>query len=253
VIVGVLGGFLSGLFGVGGGFIIVPLLTLLAGFDLKRAAATSLTAIFLTSVAGVIGYATSGGVMWLAALILAVGSSIGSFVGAKLLKVIPVTVLTWIYVAILAVLAVRLAFVGNASGSTNPSLTPWEIVLLALLGLVSGLLAGLFGVGGGVLVVPLLIVVFGFANFLAKGTSLVMLIPASLIGTWVNARNRMVDMRAAIVIGVIAAAVSYLGVMVAKVVPEWLSNAMFAVLILFTATQFAIRAIRAQQGSRPVD
>ena len=239
---------------MGGGFIIVPLLTLLVGFTLKQAAATSLAAISLTSIAGVIGYSTTGGVVWLAALILAAGASVGSYFGARLLRVLPTALLTWIYVGLLIVLGIRLFFATDGAASDfAPAITPWEVLLLALLGLVSGILAGLFGVGGGVMVVPILIVFLGFPSFLAKGTSLVMLIPASIIGTSVNLRHRMLDVRAALVIGLIAAAVSYGGVAVARVVPEWLSNGLFAVLILFTAAQFSIRTFRTQRAGRPVD
>jgi uncharacterized membrane protein YfcA len=229
-------------------------LTLLIGFSLKQAAATSLAAISLTSIAGVIGYASIGGVVWLAALILAAGSSIGSFFGAKLLRVLPTALLTWFYVGLLVILGIRLFFATESnSGTVAPALTPWEIALLVALGLVSGVLAGLFGVGGGVMVVPILIVFLGFPSFLAKGTSLVMLIPASIIGTSVNLRNGMVDLKAALAIGVVAAAVSYAGVAVARVVPEWVSNGLFAVLILFTAAQFSIRTFRAQRAGRPID
>ena len=85
VLVGIVAGYFSGLFGIGGGFIMVPLLALLLNFPVKRAAATSLAAIFLTAIAGVIGYAINDGVVWAAAIALSVGSVVGSFIGARLL------------------------------------------------------------------------------------------------------------------------------------------------------------------------
>ncbi|WP_348665970.1 TSUP family transporter, partial [uncultured Microbacterium sp.] len=69
--IGLLSGFLSGLFGVGGGTVIVPLLVLLLGFDQRRAAGTSLAAIVPTSAVGVISYAVHGSVAWIPALLLA--------------------------------------------------------------------------------------------------------------------------------------------------------------------------------------
>ena len=72
--VGLLAGLLSGLFGVGGGTVIVPLLVLILGFDQRLAAGTSLAAIVPTATVGVISYAVHDSVAWIPALILAVGA-----------------------------------------------------------------------------------------------------------------------------------------------------------------------------------
>lgn len=241
-------GFLSGLFGVGGGFIIVPLLIWLLGFEIRRAAATSLAAIAITALAGIVGYAIHDGVVWLAGLALVVGSMLGSYAGARLLKVISPILLMWVYVTLLTVLAVRLLFADSASGGSVVALGWQQILGLFFLGLAAGVLAGLLGVGGGILVVPLLVFFFGLTPFQAKGTSLVMMLPASVVGTIVNYKNRMVDLRAGISIGIVAALVSYAGVAVSAVMPALLGNLLFAVLMLATAAQFALRAVRSRQS-----
>src|SRR3546814_4941448 len=76
-----LAGLLSGLFGVGGGTVIVPLLVLLLGFDQRRAAGTSLAAIVPTATVGVISYAVSGSVAWIPAIILAATAVLGAQIG----------------------------------------------------------------------------------------------------------------------------------------------------------------------------
>lgn len=67
--------------------------------------------------------------------------------------------------------------------------------VVALLGLAAGGLAGLFGVGGGVLMVPGMVLVLGFGQHLAQGTSLLVIIPTAIIGTYTHWRNGYVDLR----------------------------------------------------------
>lgn len=247
VLVGIVAGYFSGLFGIGGGFIMVPLLTFLLGFPVKRAAATSLAAIFLTAIAGVIGYALNDGVVWAAAIALSAGSVVGSFIGARLLQVIPQRVMIWIYVVLLTVLAVRLLW---SSESTTDTwiLSPWWVVGLIAVGFVAGVMAGLLGVGGGIMVVPILIGFFGLTTFDAKGSSLFMQIPAALVGTLTNMRFGMVDLKAGAFIGVVAALVSYAGVVTSAILPSALANILFAAVMAYTAVQFAVRALRSRRA-----
>ena len=242
---GVVAGYFSGLFGIGGGFIMVPLLVFLLGFDVKRAAATSLAAIFLTAIAGVIGYATNGGVVWAAAIALSAGSTVGSFIGARLLQVIPQRVMMWIYAALLAALAIRMLWATTTETDTW-QITPLWVVGLAFTGLIAGVMAGLLGVGGGIMVVPLLISFFGLTSFDARGTSLFMQIPASIVGTLTNLRFGMVDRTASLVIGLVAAGVSFAGVATAVILPSWIANILFAAIMVYTSVQFAIRAWKAR-------
>ena len=246
VFVGIVAGYFSGLFGIGGGFIMVPLLTFLLGFPVKRAAATSLAAIFLTAIAGVIGYAINDGVVWVAAIALSAGSVVGSFIGARLLQVIPQQVIIWIYVVLLTVLAVRMLW-SSASTTDTWIVSPWWVAGLIAVGLVAGVMAGLLGVGGGIMVVPILIGFFGLTTFDSKGSSLFMQIPAALVGTLTNMRFGMVDLKAGAFIGVVAAVVSYAGVATSAILPSMLANILFAAVMAYTAVQFAVRALRSRR------
>ena len=85
VAIGVVGGLLSGLLGVGGGVIMVPLLVLWAGFGQRDAHALSLGAIIPISVAGILTFGIAGRIHWLDAVALAVGAVAGARIGAALL------------------------------------------------------------------------------------------------------------------------------------------------------------------------
>ena len=85
VAIGLGGGLLSGLLGVGGGVVMVPLLVLWAGYRQREAHAVSLGAIIPISVVGIVPYGVAGEVRWWQALGLAAGSIVGAPIGARLL------------------------------------------------------------------------------------------------------------------------------------------------------------------------
>jgi uncharacterized membrane protein YfcA len=86
IAIGLGGGLLSGLLGVGGGIVMVPLLVLWAGFAQRDAHATSLGAIIPISIAGIATYGVAGEVRYGTALALAAGSVLGAPIGARLLS-----------------------------------------------------------------------------------------------------------------------------------------------------------------------
>ena len=245
--IGLLSGFLSGLFGVGGGTVIVPLLVLLLGFDQRRAAGTSLAAIVPTSAVGVISYAVHGSVAWIPALLLAAGAVVGAQIGTWLLPKVSQNALRWGFVAFLAVVVVSLFIVIPSRG--EPFDVAWyTAIALVALGVVTGVVSGLIGVGGGIVVTPVLMLAFGASDLIAKGTSLLMMIPTALSGTVGNLRRKNVDLPAAIAIGIAACTTTALGAWIATLVDPFVGNVLFSIFIAFIAVQMALRAIRAQRS-----
>lgn len=98
IVIGLLAGFLAGLFGVGGGMIIVPSLLIVLDMSQRQAAATSLSAIIVTAAAGSITYAFNGNLSVPAMLYVSIGALIGAQLGTWLLRIIPEPVLPWIFV-----------------------------------------------------------------------------------------------------------------------------------------------------------
>ncbi|MDQ1124626.1 sulfite exporter TauE/SafE family protein [Microbacterium trichothecenolyticum] len=243
VAVGLLAGLMSGLFGVGGGTVIVPLLVLVLGFDQRLAAGTSLAAIVPIASVGVITYAVEGHVAWLPALILAAGAVGGAQIGTWLLPKLSQTALRWSFVAFLLVVIVSLYFV-IPSRDAELELTWITGPGLAVLGVVTGILAGLLGVGGGIIVVPALLLLFGASDLIAKGTSLLMMIPTALSGTAGNLRRRNVDLAGAACVGVAACATTALGAQIAMAVDPFVANVLFSVFLVFIAGQIAVKAVR---------
>ena len=116
-------------------------------------------------------------------------------------------------------------------------------VLAVVLGLAAGMLAGMFGVGGGILFVPALIVL-GLNEHEAIGTSLLAIVPTVLVGTWRQSRYGNVRWRAAAVVGVAAAITAQGGVALAEALPAATLRRLFAGFLVLVAAQIAWRARR---------
>jgi uncharacterized membrane protein YfcA len=117
------------------------------------------------------------------------------------------------------------------------------IALAIVLGLAAGVLAGMFGIGGGILFVPTL-VALGLSQHEATGTSLLAILPTVLAGTWTQQRYGNVRWRAAVFIGIAAAAAAQGGVFLAEALPDRTLRRLFAALLVLVAAQIAWRARR---------
>ena len=222
---GVGAGFLSGLFGVGGGLVIVPALMAILGMDQRRASATSLAAIIVTAAVGSGTYALHGEVSWAGAALLALGALAGSQIGVWLLRRLPAPSLPWILIGFtLFVIVSQYLHVPTREGTV--SLSPASCALMILVGLCAGILSGLVGVGGGSVIVPGMELAVGAGDLIARGTSLLVMIPTGIAGTVTNLRHRMVDLRVGLIVGVSAAATTPVG----RLVATWVSPSVGAIL-----------------------
>ena len=239
VLVGLAAGFLSGLFGVGGGVLMVPGLVLVLGMGQRLAHGTSLAAIVPIALAGVVGYAIAGEVDWVASLVLVVGSAgVGAVIGTHLLHVLPARLLALVFAAVLVATAVRM-LVGEGSATGRGDLTVAAALELVAVGVVTGTLSGLLGVGGGIITVPALVLLLGVPAAVAKGSSLAVIIPTAVVGTQRNRARRNVDLRVAAVLGLSGVVSSFLASQVSVGLDERLSNRLFAGLLLAVAAKLA--------------
>jgi uncharacterized protein len=236
-LVGLLAGFLAGLFGVGGGILIVPGLVLAAHMSQRLAHGTSLAAVVPISLASLASYAAHGNVDWNVALWLATGAVCGAIIGTRLLHVLPQRTLAIIFIVVLVASALRLFLATDADGRGD--LTVAAVLALVVVGLVTGILAGLLGVGGGIVMVPAMMLLFDLEPVIAKGTSAAVIIAAALMGTWRNRANDNTDLRAAAVIGVSGIVTAAIGGTLADRMSDTLSNVLFATLLLIVATRLA--------------
>ena len=203
VLVGVGAGVLSGLFGIGGGSLIVPALITLVGMDVLHASATSLAALLLpVGILGVWEYHKAGLVQWKVAGLLACGLLLGSALGAEIGMSLPTVWLERGYAAFL--LYVAQGYLGfwpwirGRSGAPEPAAgarKDTSVPVWLVLGFLAGIIAGLFGKGGGVVMVPALMAFFAYRAKEATGTSLAALqLPVGLPGVLLYAKNGVLDL-----------------------------------------------------------
>jgi uncharacterized protein len=120
----------------------------------------------------------------------------------------------------------------------------WALAAAGALGLLGGVLAGLFGVGGGILFVPTLTLVLGLTQIHAEATSLLAILPAAVAGAWRQRHYGNVRWRPALVLGVAAIAGSEAGVQIAEALPEQTLRRLFGGLMILVAAQVGWRAWR---------
>jgi uncharacterized protein len=118
------------------------------------------------------------------------------------------------------------------------------VIETVLVGLAAGLIAGLLGVGGGILMVPALVVFLGLSQIEAEATSLLAIVPTAVVGAWRQDRYGNVRRRDALLIGVLSVAGGAIGVAAANALPERALRLGFAALLVVVAAQLVRRALQ---------
>ncbi|KPK89417.1 MAG: hypothetical protein AMJ94_12190 [Deltaproteobacteria bacterium SM23_61] len=181
--IGLLGGFFSGFLGLGGGVIMLPLLTLLGGVPLKLVTGTDLVHVLITSATSTIGHYRGGMVDTRIGLFLGLSGIAGGLLGSFLSVPLSPFVLQVIYLFVVALgafilfLPAPLEFEGYRKGEFNRNLG-------IATGLGVGALTGMLGVGGGFITVPVMIYILKMPLRVAIGTSLFFIFITSLGTIW---------------------------------------------------------------------
>ncbi|MGI8576037.1 MAG: sulfite exporter TauE/SafE family protein [Egibacteraceae bacterium] len=179
---GLLIGLALGALGGGGSVLAVPALVYVAGQTPQAATATSLVVVGLTSVGGLWLHARNGHVVWTSGAVFGAAGIVGSLLGTRLNQALAPQALLLAFAVLMLVVAGVMLRRGNGTGQetaedeTGPRSRLRTAGKVAVLGSSVGLLTGLFGVGGGFVVVPALALALGFSMPLAIGTSLLVII-----------------------------------------------------------------------------
>lgn len=187
MVLGSLAGFLAGLLGIGGGIVLVPLFLWVfatAGFSpevlVHTALGTSLAIIIPTAMSSTFGHRKRGNVQWHQVISLCLGGVIGAFGGAWLASLISGDWLKGLFGVMQLVVALQMVIF---SPRLPPERTePVLPVQLFAVGFAGGMFSAFFGVGGGVIAVPLMVIVLGFPIHLAVGNSSALIVISSLSG-----------------------------------------------------------------------
>jgi uncharacterized membrane protein YfcA len=271
VVLGALVGVLSGLFGVGGGFLTTPLL-IFYGIPPSVAVASATTQITGASVSGVLAHMRRGGVDLRMGGVMIAGGLVGSLTGAGIFRLLQATgqidtVIGILYVLLLGSIGLlMLRDAALALGWLNPAADAkprrrhnkwvaglpgrWRFyasglylspIAPALLGFVAGILTVLLGIGGGFILVPAMIYLLGMAARVVVGTSLVMILAVSAAATMIHAlTTQSVDivLAALLLVGGVVGA-QYGAMLTTRLKPDLLRLSL-AVIILLVALRMAL-------------
>ncbi|NND03285.1 MAG: sulfite exporter TauE/SafE family protein [Acidimicrobiia bacterium] len=125
-----------------------------------------------------------------------------------------------------------------------------SVVALIVAGLLAGALASALGIGGGVVFVPVLAVVLGLDQALAQGTSLAVIVPTAVIGTYGHARFNRIDWKSVVPVAIGGVIGAVLGAQIALAVDPQLLRRMFAGLLVVLAIRLIRQQLKAQAAAR---
>ncbi len=245
IIFGILAGILGGFLGTGGCVIMLPALYFLYNYNLPVAIGTTVTAVIITAVSGSIAHIRIRNVDYRTTLIVAVsggmGAAVGSIIFQYLVGQLPILKLilgfAFLYVSI------RMIYEGLSRRKLAEQVSkvvPGSGLSKSLIGFGIGVLTGIVGLGGGYALVPSFIYLLGSPVKIAVGTSLTSFISMAAVSGGFKIYQGLVDVVAALSLGVGTAAGAQIGARLVPKVPAWLIKAIFGVVFLYISLKFIL-------------
>ena len=242
ILLGIVSGLLGGLMGVGGGILLVPLLVHLVHMGQHEAQGTSLAFVIATALVAVIPYYGNERLDLALAAALTLGAVPGVVLGSRIAARTPARTLRIVFGVFLFALAVRI-LVAPPLGEAGAG--PWSLAWNVPVGFGVGVLAGLLGVGGGTILVPLLVLGQGVDQHTAQGISLLMIVPVGIVGVWSYAREGRLPSQTLPALLAGGAVGGLLGALLAHETEAPTLSRLFAVFLVVVAAQMIFRAPRA--------
>ena len=244
-VIGLSAGILGGLVGIGGGMIMIPLMVAFLGMSQHQAHGTSLFAVVFTGLVGAVTYAMHGSVNHFAAAVLAVTAGVMAIIGARYTQRLSEKALRRTFGFFLIAMSALMLSKPYLPAVAALSVTGWAgVTTLLISGAVVGFLAGLMGVGGGGVMIPVLVLLMGMSQYTAQGTSLAAMVPPAVVGSWTHRRlgNMRKDVLLVLIAGVLAG--TCLGGAMAHLVPERELRILFSLVILWVGIRDVLASYR---------
>jgi len=235
VVSGLAIGLMLGTLGGGGAIITAPLLVFAFGLGVHEATTVSLVVVFLAAISGLVGHARAGRVRWRSGIVFGLLGVVGAVPGAWLAGHVPESVLLAGFTLLLVVAAVAMwrGRVGTSSADRPTGLVAAVAVLV-------GLVIGFFGVGGGFVIVPALVLFLGFPMPVAAATGLLVIAIDSVAALAVRGASSL-DPAVALPLALAAVVGSLVGARLAGRVPVEQLQRTFAVVMVLTAAGMGLR------------
>jgi uncharacterized membrane protein YfcA len=236
--IGLCAGVFGGLVGIGGGLIMVPLMVGVLKLTQHDAHGTSLVALVFTGISGAVTYALNGSIDLTAAICLAATAMLTARAGARYCHVLPEWKLKKYFGMFLIFCAILLILKPYISVPTAAAPFYFQIGVFLITGAFTGFLSGMMGVGGGTIMVPAMVLLAGFSQHLAQGTSLLVMVPAGSVGAFMH--WKMGNVATGILFGLVPGIIlgAYLGGHFAHFIPDIPLRLTFIAVIIFMGVRY---------------
>ncbi|WP_457550318.1 sulfite exporter TauE/SafE family protein [Archaeoglobus sp.] len=240
---GLIAGTLGGLLGIGGCVIMLPALIFIFKYPLPLAIGTTITAVILTATSGAIGHIKLKNVDYSTTKVVAVSGAVGAAVGSVIFFYVAnkFWLLNFILGFAFLYVSVRMIYEGIFKRKMKMSAgdkVPGSTLAKSLIGFFIGIITGIVGLGGGYALVPSFIYILGSPVKIAVGTSLASFISMAVVSGAFKLYQGVVDVIAAIFLGVGTIIGAQIGARLTKVVPSWAIKAIFGFVFLFVSLKF---------------
>jgi uncharacterized membrane protein YfcA len=233
-IIGLLAGIFGGLFGVGGGVVMIPLMVRVMSVGQLHAHGTSLAALVFIGVSGAITYGLKGSIDILASVLLATTAIVTAHAGARYAHALTEWKLKRAFGVFLLFVACLL-FLKTYMYQFQFLVTGWlKVAVLLIAGALTGFLSGMMGIGGGSIMIPAMVILVGLDQHTAQGSSLLTIVPIGIAGALTH--FRLGNVRTNLLPGLIAGVFigTYLGGQIAHLMQDGTLRAVFAALLIWT-------------------
>jgi len=237
-LIGFIAGIFGGLVGLGGGVVMIPLMVGILKMGQHKAHGTSLVALVFTGISGAITYAAKGSVDFIGSALLAATAIFTARAGAHFAHALPEWKLKRAFGGFLVVVSLLLLSKPYLAHAGAPVSGSTKIVTLLLTGIFSGFLSGMMGVGGGTIMVPAMVLLSGFSQHTAQGTSLLSMVPAGGVGAFTHWKlgNVKSDLLTGLIPGILIG--TYLGGSLAHILSEGTLRVVFAGVLIWTGLRY---------------
>lgn len=255
--IGLTAGVLGGLLGIGGGALVVPSLVFFLAFSQHKAHGTSLAVVVFLSLTSVLSYASHGYINWLLAAEMAVGGVIGATLGGRIVGALKGKVLRRIFACFLILVGIKMIADGITGGQMAASQMAWHADKLAWsaaalgTGILTGFLSAILGIGGGLIMVPSMVMLLGVPQHTAQGVSLAAMLPTAFTGSLIHRKLGNVESRVAWWIGCGAVPGALFGAYLAKSLDAQALKLGFGVFLMLMAVLMALKEAKKGDASPP--
>ncbi|MEA1960793.1 MAG: sulfite exporter TauE/SafE family protein [Bacillota bacterium] len=249
LVIGVMAGMIGSVLGLGGAVIMLPAMQIFLGYDAVMAVGTTLLAVVFTSLSGALGHFKAGNVQVRSGIWVGCGGLMGVLVGSYVFKKYlscSMEGLSYIMGVLFLGMAVKMGLEvysdlkghDQGQGNSEETVSSEPVVGLLLLGMVTGTLTGMLGIGGGFIMVPGMMWLFGASAHVAVGSTLLAMLPIATVGAIIKLSQGFVFPMAGLILGIGTAVGAQLGVKVSRYLSPTMLRILFSILFIILAFDY---------------